>query len=217
MLWDDARGFGRSERPAMPFAGYEDIRAVLDAVGMKRASLVGLSLGGRTSLDFALAHPERVASLVLVNPGISGYQFTGLDAYSAEIRAATEREDADAFVEIQLRMWFDGPSRTPTQVDAELRNEAKRILTAQVELNRRRTGSAPMNELNAAERLAEVRVPTLVVISALDQPDILAIGSLLEHGIRSAQRVVINDAAHLVNIERPQAFAAAVLPFLAAV
>ena len=210
----DARGFGRSEKPPVPFTHYDDLRSVLDAVGVERAALVGLSLGGRTILDFALAQPRRVASMVLVNPGMSGYAFTGLEAYVAEIQAATEREDLDAFVEIQLRMWVDGPSRSPQQVDRAVRDEVRRVLTEQAERNRRRTGRAPVGELDAASRLSEIAAPTLIVSSALDQPDILTICALLEVGIRGAQRLTIDDAAHLVNMERPDAFAEAVLPFL---
>ena len=211
----DARGFGRSEKPPVPFTHYDDLRAVLDAVGVERAALVGLSLGGRTILDFALAHPQRVASMVLVNPGMSGHTFTGLDAYFAEIKMATEREDLDAFVEIQLRIWFDGPSRTPGQVDHTVRDEVKSVLTEQAERNRRRAGRAEVGELGAAARLAEITTPTLIVSSALDQPDALTICALLERGIRGARRVTISGAAHLVNLERPDAFNAAVLPFLA--
>lgn len=200
----------------MPFTYYDDLRAVLDAVGVERAALVGLSLGGRTILDFALAHPLRVASMVLVNPGMSGYAFTGLDAYTAAIRSATEREDVDAFVEIQLRMWVDGPLRSPDQVDRAVRDEVKRVLTEQAERNRRRIGSAPFSELDAASRLSEIAAPTLIVSAALDQPDVLTICRLLEQGIHGARRVTIDGAAHLVNMERPDAFADAVLQFLAA-
>jgi pimeloyl-ACP methyl ester carboxylesterase len=152
--------------------------------------------------------------MVLVNPGLSGYQFTGLDGYTADIRAANEREDIAAFVEIQMRMWFDGPSRMPAQVDGARRDEVKRVLRAQIEQNFARTGNAPVSELNAADRLTEIAAPTLIVISQLDQPDILTIGALLEKGIRGSRRVTIPGAAHMVNIECPEAFADAVLPFL---
>jgi pimeloyl-ACP methyl ester carboxylesterase len=197
----DARGFGRSEKPPLPFTFHDD--------------LIGLSLGGRTMLDFALAYPERVGALVLVNPGMSGYEFTGLEKYAADIHAANEREDLEAFAEIQMRMWFDGPSRTPAQVDGARRDEVKRVQRAQIERNFARTGKAPWTELDAASRLAEIVAPTLIVIAELDQPDIHTIGALLEKGIRDSRRVTIPGAAHLVNIERPEAFADAVLPFLA--
>ena len=212
----DARGFGRSDKPPRPFTFHDDLRAVLDALHIQRAGLVGLSLGGRTTLDFALAYPDRVACLVLVNPGISGYQFTGLEKYFADIQAATEREDVDAFVEVQMRMWFDGPSRTAEQVERAIRAKAAAILREQAERNRRRAGKAEVSELDAASRLAEIHAPTLIVESALDQPDVHAICDLLAPGIAGAERVVIDGAAHLVNLEKPKEFAAAVLPFLAA-
>lgn len=77
----DARGFGKSDLPTGPFAHFEDLRRLLDALELKRASLVGLSLGGRTALDFALAYPERTDRLILANAGISGYQPKGLERY----------------------------------------------------------------------------------------------------------------------------------------
>src|SRR6267143_1814603 len=118
----DARGFGRSERPDAPFKAYDDLRAVLDALGVARAALVGLSLGGLTAIDFAIAHPERVSALVLVNAGLSGYQYTQLDDYFGRLRDASSREDLGAWIEVQLAMWFDGPARTSAQVDRAARD-----------------------------------------------------------------------------------------------
>jgi 3-oxoadipate enol-lactonase len=216
----DARGFGQSDKDLTPYNNYDDLRCVLDALGMTRAGLVGLSLGGRTMLDFALAYPDRVACLVLVNPGASGYTFTGLDQYWAEIQAATDRDDVDAFVETGLRMWFDGPTRTAEQVDRQLRARLGRIERERVEQNRARLtrlgAAAKMSELSAISRLGEIRAPTLVVEANLDQPDIHTICDALVREVAGAQRVRIDGAAHMVNWEKPKEFAAAVLPFLAA-
>jgi pimeloyl-ACP methyl ester carboxylesterase len=212
----DPRGFGRSERPDREYAHYEDMRAVLDAVGVDRVAAVGLSYGGRTAVDFALAYPARLCGLVLVNPGISGYTYPGLGSYFAAIDDAVRRDDITAFVEAQLRMKFDGPFRTSDQVDRRLRDEVARVLTEEAERNRARGTPRRLRELNASARLSEIRAPTLAVISALDQPDAHAIGELILEQIPGARRVFIEDAAHYVNLERPDAFAAAVLPFLAA-
>jgi 3-oxoadipate enol-lactonase len=209
----DARGFGRSDEPHGEFAFHDDLRVVLDANGIERAALVGVSLGGRVLLDFALAFPERVTRLVPVNPGLSGYEFTGLAQYLGPARAARARGDLDAFVEVQLRMWFDG-LRDPSAVDAGTREEVRRILVAQTVRSWSRADAPRLRELNAISRLADIRAPTLIVESALDRPDIHAICSLLEAGIPGARRIVIAGAAHLVNVERPDAFADAVLPFL---
>ena len=130
-----------------------------------------------------------------------------------------------------LEMWIGAPGDS-SELDALASLGEKhglRVQRVQPEVLDRLTGGAvhqgvllrrrSPRALNLADYLSRVqstvRAPTLVVISALDQPDILTIGSLLEHGIPGARRVVIDDAAHLVNLERPEALAAMVLPFLA--
>ncbi len=66
----DVRGFGGSgPRDSVPYQSHGDLRALLDYLGIERAHLVGLSLGGRIAVDFALTYPERVQSLVLADPG----------------------------------------------------------------------------------------------------------------------------------------------------
>lgn len=211
----DGRGFGRSERPDAPFFAHDDLRAVLDAVGVDRAALVGISGGGATAIDFAITDPARVAALVPVNSGLSGYQFTQLGDYFAQLRAASERGDQAGWIEVQLAMWFDGPSRGSLPIDSAAREKVRKILDAQVTRNRARGHGPRQQELGALGRLAEIRAPTLVVLSELDAPDIHTIASLLVAGIAGARRTVIGKTAHLANVERPDEFAAAVLPFLA--
>jgi len=213
----DARGFGRSERPDEVFSHYEDLRGLLDHLGIERASLVGLSLGGRTAIDFALTHPSRVTSLVLVNVGISGYKFTGLAEYFKAIKDAADRGDRETFVEVSLRQWFDGPGQPATRTAPALREEVKRLMREHTEQAARRDTRPRVQEVGAVERLGEIAAPTLIVESALDAPDAHAISALLERSIRGSRRVVVEDAAHLVNVERPDEFARVVLDFLNAV
>ena len=71
----DIRSHGRSSAEEVPFSDVEDLGALMDALAIPRATLVGLSMGGFIAADFALARPERVVSLVLVGPGISGGTF----------------------------------------------------------------------------------------------------------------------------------------------
>lgn len=63
----DARGHGRSTAPAGPYSTTEDLRLLLDHLGIERASLVGISMGAGVALDFAATHPERVSKLALVS------------------------------------------------------------------------------------------------------------------------------------------------------
>src|SRR4026207_822680 len=70
----DVRGFGRSAEPVGPYLAADDLVALRDHLRIPRATLGGRSLGGRISIDFALLHPERVEALVLLAPGLSGFQ-----------------------------------------------------------------------------------------------------------------------------------------------
>jgi len=67
----------------------------------------------------------------------------------------------------------------------------------------------------AIGRLSEIQKPTLILVGAEDLPDVLAIAELLEHGIQGATKVVVPDAAHLLNMERPKEFNELMLSFLA--
>ncbi|WP_406084750.1 alpha/beta hydrolase [Micromonospora zamorensis] len=68
----EVRGFGRSAPPSGPFSRLDDLRRVLDRLGVGPALFVGCSMGGGTALDLALAEPDRVRGMVLACPGISG-------------------------------------------------------------------------------------------------------------------------------------------------
>lgn len=68
----DARGFGRSSAADQPFSAHDDLAALMRGLHIAHASIVGLSLGGRIAIDFALEYPAMVDRLVLAAPGISG-------------------------------------------------------------------------------------------------------------------------------------------------
>jgi pimeloyl-ACP methyl ester carboxylesterase len=93
----DARGLGRSGKPATSFAFFEDLRALLRLLEIERACLMGCSGRGATIIDLALADPEMVAALVLVDSGLFRYPFAEQPPPKLlELRAAWECGDLDA-------------------------------------------------------------------------------------------------------------------------
>ena len=109
MIRYDMRGCGRSEAPAnLPFSHHDDLRRLLDYLGIERALFTGCSIGARTVIDFALAHPERVRALALVCPSISGFE--------------SGEELPEEWDELEIRIWVDGPYRSPDDVDSALRD-----------------------------------------------------------------------------------------------
>lgn len=103
----DRRGFGRSPRATEPYRALDDLVAALDALGIERAHLVGNSMGGEASLALAVTAPDRVASLTLLCPGISGYAFIEVEDPELEAAwdAAKAADDVAAMAAIQLRYW----------------------------------------------------------------------------------------------------------------
>jgi 3-oxoadipate enol-lactonase len=210
----DLRAFGDSEDPAETLNEHADAVAVLDAAGAERAALVGVSYGGRVAIDVALAFPERVSALVAVSAQPGGWQTdTELTARLEEVERAYESGGLDAANEAEMRIWVDGPHRSPDQVDPELRARVadvnRRLLERQAPLE----PDAEELQPPAAARLAEVAAPALVVTGALDYPSVLAGSRALADAV-GADEAQIEGAAHLAHLERPDEFLAAIVPFL---
>jgi pimeloyl-ACP methyl ester carboxylesterase len=210
----DARGFGASADPARPYTLHGDALDVLDALEIERAAVVGASMGGGAALDMAIAVPHRVSALVTVNSTPSGWHHTRdiMRAWEA-VEAAFERYGADAANELEMKMWLDGPHRPPDAVDRDIRAAVGTV--NRVLLERQAAFTVEPGELSppAIERLGDLRCPSLVVTSELDQPSVLA-GAFELAREAGAEYVEIPGAAHLPNLERPREFLAAILPFL---
>lgn len=210
----DARGYGRSDMPAGPFAHRDDLRGLLRILGVERAALVGLSMGGSTAIDFTLDHPETVWALVPVAAGLGGYQYSeSMLRADAEEEAAFERGDMDAVYEINLRTWVDGPARPPDDVAPAIREKVRQM---QRDASTSTEGEPRRLDPPALGRLAEITAPTFVISGDADMPDMPAIADLLTTGIAGAQQAIIPGVAHMVNMERPAEFNRLVLDFLLA-
>jgi 3-oxoadipate enol-lactonase len=210
----DARGFGASADPARPYTLHGDALDVLDALEIERAAVVGSSMGGGAALDMALAVPHRVSALVTANATPSGWHHTrDIIRQWEAVDAALERQGADAANELEMKMWLDGPHRPSDQVDRDVRRAVGMV--NRVLLERQATFAVEPGELvpPAIDRLGDLRCPSLVVTSELDQPSVLA-GAFELARQTGADHVEIAGAAHLPNLERPREFLVAILPFL---
>lgn len=212
----DARGFGRSGPADGAYAPHADLAALLAALGIGRAHLLGLSMGGGVALDAALAYPRLATALVLAatRPGGLAPSKALRDAWTA-VDARVAAGDVAGAVELELRMWVDGPRRAPSQIDPTVRERVRRMNAPLFAVPEEGT-PLPLDPL-AVERLGEIAVPTLVLVGELDQPDVLAGAEALSSGIPAAQRAVIQETAHVPNMERPTEFNRRVLDFLAGV
>ncbi len=201
VLWD-MRGHGQSDYPDDPKAYSEaltvgDMAAILDAVGAQRAIVGGLSLGGYMSLAFYRAHPERVRALLIIDTGPG---FKKDDA--REVWNKRAFDTADRFEREGLDM-LKSASRERSTVSH--RNAKGLALAAR--------GMLTQRDAKVMELLPDIKVPSLIVVGADDTP-FLAASDYMAAKIPGAQKVVIPSAGHAVNIDQPQAFVDAVVPFL---
>jgi 3-oxoadipate enol-lactonase len=196
----DLRGHGASSLPMGPYAHHDDVARVLDALELPSAHLVGLSLGGGVALDTALAHPARVKSLALIDPTLSGHAWSAAWTSSMRaIRAAAQADGADA----ARAAWLGHP----LFAHARALPEARVRLEAMVgrDPGERWSVRDPVRALDppAALRLAEVRVPTRIVVGERDLEDFQHIARALAVGIAHARLTTLEGIGHLAPLEAP--------------
>jgi len=208
----DRRGFGNSKLTPGPFSHRRDLYQLLKFLDIERAHLLGCSAGGAAIVDFALEHREMVASLTMVASALGGYQYQGdMPKPLQDLATAIQTQDFDQAAELAVRLWIDGPQRTPDQVDARIRERGREM--ARTALPNAFVTEEPLQP-PAIERLHEIAIPTLVVVGDLDDASIAAIGDLLTTRIAGARQVTISGAAHLPNMDKPEEFNREVLAFL---
>jgi pimeloyl-ACP methyl ester carboxylesterase len=209
------RGFGRSAMVEGPYAHREDLRALLDSLGTEWAFLVGCSMGGGTIIAFALEHPGRVRALVLVGSAVSGFE-SGDDSPEQweELVAAEDAGDLGRVCELEVQIWVDSPYRGPDRVDPGVRDLVREMNLIALKNEASGLGDERPLEPPAVDRLAEIQVPTLIIVGDHDRPGIIGSADILERSIPQARRAVMPGTAHLPNMESPQEFNRIVLQFL---
>ncbi|HEX8559990.1 MAG TPA: alpha/beta fold hydrolase [Pyrinomonadaceae bacterium] len=206
----DLRGFGRSNAERVEFWPTEDLRALLDFLKIKRATLVGLSLGGIVAADFALEHPERVERLVLVGSGLRGGGFRP-DEKASAARLVGEREGAERYFEAFLQSDLLAGLRTRPKAREAMRRMMVENYKANAYVS---AGFSQSPEPPTAERLGLIKAPALVLVGALDAPALLDIADTLAAKIPGARKVTIPGASHHPPVETPREFNRALLDFL---
>jgi pimeloyl-ACP methyl ester carboxylesterase len=201
IVWD-MRGHGQSGDPEDPAAYSQqltvgDMEAVLDAAGVRQAIIAGLSLGGVMSLAFYLAHPERVRALMLFDTG-PGFRNPEARRQWNE-RAVARARDLEQ----------QGLAALGGGAEARLgRHRSARGLAGAAR------GMLAQHDSRLIDSLPRIAVPTLVLVGSEDR-NFLAAADYMAGKIPGARKTVIDGASHAANLDRPEAFNAAVAAFLA--
>jgi pimeloyl-ACP methyl ester carboxylesterase len=213
----DMRGYGKSEPVEEEFSHLQDLTALLDTLHLDEPLiLMGCSMGGGLAMNFALTQPSRVKALIMVGSGPTGLE---LDVPTpdkfAEAEKAWKAGDLDLVAELETQIWFDGRGRTPAQVDPAMRQLAYEMDRIALYNEAKGLGKRlPDTEIPAVERLHELHMPVLVIVGGHDTPYIQAAADYMLEKIPSAQKMIVQDAAHLTNMDHPDEFQRIVTSFL---
>ncbi len=216
----DLLGHGASDCPADPRRYrmercLEDLVALLDHLDVRRAAVLGYSMGGRVALRLALHAPGRLWALVLesASPGIEDASEREARARSdADLAEDIEREGVEAFGERwQALPLFASQARLPAAVREELRRQRLGNDSRGLAGSLRGMGAGRQEPVLA--RMGDIRMPVLVIAGALDDK-YCGLALRMAAALPCARTEIAPDAGHAVHLERPEAFAGAVRGFL---
>jgi pimeloyl-ACP methyl ester carboxylesterase len=216
----DVRGFGRSSVPDQPYSNADDLRSLLDYLGIGRAAVCGLSMGGTIAIEFALRYPERTWALVPVDAAggtlvdqrdsIARQHVAQLNAMGQSVRRVALDKGIPAAKHVWLEsMVFDGERSFPA-VQARLR----KIVEGYSGYHWVNSPPYLPFKPDPVEQYGALRTPTLVVLGDLDFPLCHTVAKQLEAGVQGARLHTIRGAGHMSNMDAPDEFNRVVLEFL---
>ena len=197
----DARGFGKSSLPTeKPYSHHDDLNSILRQLGIETACFIGLSMGGRIVLDYALKFPDSCSSLVLVDAALTGYTFKtfSLDkSYLAAKESGIERANEE---------WLNHDLFYSTRSNIAVSNLLREIISTYSGWHWLNTN--PLIPINppSIEQLNKIKQPALVIAGQSDLPDFHDISDILSTRIPNAEKVIIPNAGHMCNMENPILF-----------
>jgi 3-oxoadipate enol-lactonase len=199
----DLRGHGSTPLPPEPYAHAEDLVRLLDDLKVDRAVVIGSSFGGWVALQLATLAPERVRALALLAGTLADTEDWSpeITAFWAQEDALVEADDIEGAVALNVRTWVREP-----QVADVVAEMARAALEGQ--------GGVEAQERELPVDLGAVAVPTLAVSGGLDFPDFARMADRVAATVPSAERAEVPDAGHLIALERPDAAAEILGPWL---
>jgi len=210
----DTRGHGGTDAPAGVYSlGQlaDDARAMLRELGIARTHWVGLSMGGMIGQTLALTSPALFLSLSLCDTS-SRIPAEMKSAWADRIKTA-ETQGMEPLVEPTIGRWFTAPFR-------ERRKDVVESVRAMIR-NTRPQGYAgcchAIAALDLTDKLPAIKLPTVVIVGEEDQGTPVAASQAIQSKIAGSQLHILKSAAHLANMEQPEAFDAALTGFLARV
>jgi 3-oxoadipate enol-lactonase len=198
----DLRGFGGSSLPNGAYSHSGDLLGLLDYLGARPAHVIGLSMGGRMALRFALDHPNAVKSLTLIDSALEGHSWSGAWNQKMDlIGAAAKNGNLDA----AKQLWLTHELFAPAQRDPRLAAALAAMVHDYSAWHWWNVDPVRRPASPAITGLATLVCPTLVLLGELDLPDFKDIAQRLAAEIPGATLRTVAGVGHMANMEAPAA------------
>lgn len=212
LILSDARGHGLSDSPPTGYGRadrVDDLLRFADILKIERFHLVGLSMGGSTSIGFALTYQDRLCSLTLASTGAAGY---GSGRKFARLDEVGRTEGPDVAKEQWMRWslaWYKDGRR------AEIRPLIEDMMQGYSGAVWKDPMRGRYPKEQDVERVHTIRVPTLIIAGELDRI-FLPLARQLHERVGSSVLKIYEETGHMVNLEQPERFNRDVMSFLTA-
>lgn len=217
----DIRGYGKSAMPKSDeaYADNEDLKSLLRFLKVEKAHICGVSAGSSIAIDFALEYPDLCNSLISIAPWVGGYGFgeyktpnsDSLFAIFSMVFKTVKNKGTRAATDY----WWTGNHsvkntvKSPAILDSLLEMGYEYSYWAFLNENKKQHLSPP-----AIQRLNEIKIPTLIVTAEYDIDACKEVADILKKNIANSTKISINDAGHLMNMEKSDEFNRLILEFI---
>jgi 3-oxoadipate enol-lactonase len=207
----DTRGHGGTDAPAGAYTLEqlaEDARTLLQTLGIPKTHWIGLSMGGMIGQTLALSSPGLFLSLALCDTS-SRVPAEARPVWQERIKTA-ETQGMDPLVEPTIGRWFTAPFR-------EQRSDVVDPVRTRIRTTSPRGYAgccAAIAQLDLTDKISAIKLPTLIVVGEEDQGTPVAASQAIHGKIAGSQLEIIKSAAHLSNLEQPEAFTRIITSFL---
>lgn len=208
----DTRGHGKSSAPQGPYTLdllADDLKALLDGLGTGQCHFAGLSMGGMIGQTFALKYPGIFKTLTLADT-TSRYPAEAAQVWADRIKTADEKGLA-ALIDGTMTRWFTEPFR---KSHAAVVDRISNVMLNTPVAGYTGCGHA-ISKMNLTDRLKEIKTPTMIIVGDQDGGTPPAMSHEIQQAKPGAELYVIKNAAHISNLERPEAFTHLLTDFLA--
>lgn len=207
----DMRGFGQSSLPdEKAYDPCADLVALMDCLSIDKASVVGLSLGGWVALDFVVAYPSRVRSLVCADAALMGYDWKHGRPSTLPVEVARTRG-----IEAAKQYWLASALFEPALRNPRVLRRLDEMITTYSGWHWTHENPQLMADEPTIYNLKNIDCPSLVLVGEHDAEDFQSIAEILDREIPDSEYFSVENAGHMSNMENPQRFNELLLDFFA--